>query len=289
MPFTSIGSIADAIENGQYHEQIWYKTGSPTIGSAGRCYDLSMGAGLPRYNAYVGTQYEFTPLAGAGNIGIYTGAIDSTKSTYLTKSLIYDTTASRYPGVFVLLDYLGFYPLVDGDSTDLQTFDNSTSVPRLPTKGAKIMIVSTVPQSSGLSSTATITYTNQNGVAGQTTTCRLDTSSVLGEVINCENRASGAAQAQRFVSLANGDTGVQSIQSLSLNTAAGGFFAVVLVNPLVDLPYIEAGTPSEYEMIQHKGFTPLIQPNAYLNFILQATAGGAGTVSPRGLLTFTRA
>ncbi len=289
MPFTSVGSIADAIEAGHVHEQVLYKTGSPTLGSAGRCYDLSMGAGIPRYNAYVGTQLEFTPLVGSGNVGIYTGEDDPSRTKYLTKIMLYDVSTNKYPGVFILCDYLGFYPLVDGDSVDTQDLTTGVSVPRLSSKGAQVMLVSSVPQTSGLAVVATIVYTNQDGTTGRSTTCRLDSASVLGEVINCEDRASGAAQAQRFLSLANGDTGVRAVESVTLNNAAGGFFSVVLVDPLIEFAYNQAGTATEYEVFQTRGRTCPITSGAYLNFILQATVGGSGIVAPRGLLTFTRA
>lgn len=94
-----------------------HKTSLPVFSSAGMWADASMGAGTPKYNAYVGTQGESTPMYGAGNFGIYTGG-DVSENKHLAEIMLQSTLATLAPADFLLCDYLLNYPLIDMDSTD---------------------------------------------------------------------------------------------------------------------------------------------------------------------------
>lgn len=284
--FASIGALAAAMEAGHLHEQVLFKTGSPTV-AAGLWYDLSMGAGIPKYNAYVGAQLEGTPLVGFANNGIYAGEPSAGRQHFLARAVLYDVTASRYPGVLLLCDYLHHYPLIDGDSTDEQLLDNTAPVQRLPVGGARIMLVCTTPNTSGNTVTATVGYLNQAGAA-RSVQCRINTGSGVGQVLNHAVGGVAAGQAQPWLNLAAGDTGATAITSVQLNNAAGGFFAAVLVEPLCTLALNEAGAAVEYEFMQQQGRPVPIPDGAYLNLLFSGTVGAGGALALRGLFTFAR-
>jgi hypothetical protein len=277
-------AINQAFELGEYHEQPVFKTGSPIM-PAGMWADLSMGAGIPRYNAYVGVQLQGTPLFGEGNFGIYTGQPTVGKQTYLIRGLYNDVTAGRYPGTIVLADYLYFYPLIDGDDTDIQAFENIAPVPRLPRQGAQLALVCTTPNTSGLVVTATINYLNQNG-ALRTTTCQVNSNTVVGQVAHHGNGGIAAGQALLYLPLGSNDTGVSRVVDIQLNNPAGGFFALVMVNQEAVMQVWESSTPIEYEWPLQKSKAVEIVNGAYLNMFACVTGGGL--IAPRLLLEFIR-
>lgn len=262
-----------------------HKTSSPVLGAAGNWADLSVGAGIPRYNAYVGVQGEFTPLEGAGNFGLYTGPTPSAGQDKLIQDAsLSSVTANVAPAWFVLCDYLGHYPLVDMDSTDQQDLDNTASLTRYATgEGVRLMAVCTVPQTA--TATATVVYTNSDGTPGRTVQFHVTTANI--GTINCaDDVAAGVGQRTPFVRLADGDKGVRSVQSITLNNSAGGFVSLVLVKPLLSQVMRETSTVTEKTPFIHDGGNaPKVLPGACLNHIFTSGAS-AGSSVIRGHVAF---
>lgn len=252
-----------------------FKTGSPVLPAAGWWGDLSMSAGIPKYNAYVGAQGEGTPLIGTGNFGLYAGEPVAPATKHLNRILLQTNSATFAPAKFILLDYLYFYPLVDMDSTDLQEFVNLAPMPRYPDgKGVQAMLVSTVPQTGNAA--CTISYTNQDGVPG-----RISTFNVLGpsNVGNCNSSRSLAPGGfNPFIPLDVGDYGIRSVESLQMSTSAGGFCAVVLVQTIASHLIREKGTVTEHFFLRHKPSLPQVKDGAYLNFIFSSGVAAISSV-----------
>lgn len=274
----SLQSLSDALENGREWTSWFHKTGGPSSVGVTRWADFSMGAGTPKYNAYVGAQLQFTPMQGLGNEGIYLGPDQPGYLRHLVTAQIMTGQTTLAPATFMLLDYLGFYPLIDGDSTDQQDMVNAVPLPRH--SGGQVMLVCTTPTAVDVS--GTMSYTNDQGVSGRSATFALQFSTFVGCILSAHTTAN-AAKAP-FLPLAAGDTGVRSIQSITLNGAAGGFFAAVIVKPVLTVPMREAITV-EVQPIVQKAQYPIIQDGAYLNWIY--LVGGSGVATPfRGNLQF---
>lgn len=112
MAIPNIARFAKAMsESGNFHNVFFHKTSGPTP-VAGTWLDLSMGAGTPKYNAYVGSQTTATQFIGSGNDGIYLGQAPAAgKSRYINSALIQSTSNSLAPGMILFADYLLHYPL----------------------------------------------------------------------------------------------------------------------------------------------------------------------------------
>lgn len=269
MGFPSVRSYAESFsKDGRFWQSFMHKTGSPILPAAGWWGDLSMAAGTPKYNAYVGTQGQGTPLVGTGNFGIYAGENQAPATKHLNRIAIKTNSATFAPAKMVLCDYVYFIPLVDMDSTDLQEFDNVTlPMPRFEHgKDLNAMLVTTTPQTAN--ATATITYTNQDGVSGRTSTFNVLGPSNVGN-INC-TLSFAAGGMNPFIPLAQGDYGIQSIDSLQMSASAGGFCAIVLVRPLASVLIREKDTVTEHFFLKHKPSLPVIDDGAYLNFIFSS-------------------
>ena len=280
MGFRGVKPLADALTDGWNYDSFFTKTSSPAPLASDHWGDWSMGAGTPKYNAYVGVQHESTPLFGAGNFGLYSGGNITPKAKHISH-ISFGTNSAAAPAYFELCDYLLFYPLIDCDSTDLQELDNIATLPRyISGEGVKLMIVCTTPQSIA-GAVMTINYTNSNGVAKTTTR-------FLGAVnVGCiqGKGASNGAHCSPFVHLAAGDIGIRSVESVQLNTGAGGFIALVLVRPLVPATLREQNTLTEIDYLFMHPTLRQVYDGAYLNFIYKASA--KSSILMRGHITFT--
>lgn len=283
MSFSGVRQLADAVAtDGREWQSFFFKNSTPN-GGLGRWVDGSVGSGIPVYNAYVGNPLEATSLTGAGNRGIYTGpepGAGQEKYLHVMQALSVSASLLIY---MLLADYLMFYPLVDGDSTDQQDMSNPISLPRYTTgEGVQCMFVVASPMTQ--SGTATISYTNSAGVSGRTATFGLNVSAVIGGIVNTSNSSNAAGAESPFIPLANGDSGIRSIESVTVSGSPGGLFNAVLVKPLAHLQLREVSTAAEKVTVPHSAACPKIQSGAYLNWILNN--GSSTQALLRGFLQF---
>jgi hypothetical protein len=278
-----IASLADAVATtGQEWMSFFFKTGVPAAGAA-RWVDGSVGAGIPIYNPYVGLPLEATVITGAGNRGIYTGPTPATGQQKFLHAMQVVSVSAGVPLYMLLADYLLFYPLIDGDSADTQTMVNTDTLSRYTSgEGVQCMFITASPM--GQNGTVTVTYTNSAGVSGRTTTFGVNTSTTIGCIVNTGGNTNAAAAETPFMPLANGDSGVRSIESVIIAGAPGGLFNAVLVKPLSGLQVRENATAAEKFSVPHSANCPEIQNAAYLNWIINNAT--ATTPLLRGYLHF---
>lgn len=280
MAVRTVFSVAAGIsEQGKFHYQPIYKSNTPTLGVAGRWADLSMGGGIPKYNAYVGGQLEATQLIGSGNNGIYTGSFVGSK--YLQELSLY----SPQSGTFLLCDYLMFYPLIDGDNADEQLFVNDLQLPRYSDGlGVNMALVSTT---TGLSNGSfSVRYTNSNNVSSRITSSVSCLTANTGVISNLNDNSANANATTPFIPLVNGDVGVRSVQSLTFSVTPSGFYTLVLFKPLAQIIVPESAQTVEKTFIQRHSNLPKIEQGAYLNYLYNTQATGSLT-GLRCLHTFT--
>lgn len=263
MPFKSVKDIADAYENGRHHHQRVYRNTSQT-GSAGRWCDGSMSGGNPKYNAYIGPQLESTALIGGGNNGIYTGALPLAGMTKHIAKIEIGTMSTTVPVQHAeLRDLLMFYPLIDGDSTDLQEFTQTDTLPRYTTgEGVRATLVCT--GGAGYNNTpATMTYTNSDGVSGRTTTFY----AINGSTTNvCVQYNSSINSYMPFIQLQGGDKGIRSVESIQFSTGTGLFYTLLLYKPLCNVSMLETTTRAEIDFVNQRMSLPRVYNGAYLAF-----------------------
>lgn len=284
MAIRNISRFARAIaEDGAYQHAWFHKTSGPTP-AAGNWIDLSMGAGIPKYNAYVGGQNVATPLIGSGNDGVFIGANPSSgQKRYINTIMTQATSNSFAPGCVLMMDYLLHYPLTDGDSTDQQDMDNTLTLPRYVTgDDVQCMAVCTTPMTAN--AICTVSYTNQNGVSNRVSTFNIVATANVGTIVSAPDSSASANRRSAFIPLANGDTGIRSIESATMSTGSGGFFALVLVKPLTQIQMLEVGVPVEINLISQRGGNPVaVENGAYINMI--ALVNNTGAIAPfRGMI-----
>lgn len=274
MPITGVAQLAKVLaDNSRVHTQFIHKT-SHADGNSGDFIDLSMAAGNPKFNAYVGDQAAFTPMVGSGNFGIYTGEAEAGRSKYLTHWWLQTMSGNNIPGTFLMLDYVGFYALIDLDLTDLQEMENLVPPTRnADGNGLRLMLVTTTPSTA--IADFTISYTNELGISGRIATGSTGVASFAGNIVTSAEIPYVAGKRGPFIALANGDNGVRSVESVTFAAAAGGFAALVLVRPLAQLVLLESPTVTETDFLRETGGVTEIANDAYVNMIF--TTGGSIT------------
>jgi hypothetical protein len=252
------------------HWQYVFKNTTPVPGTDGFCVDLNQSSGVPKYNPFAGSSITLTPLEGSGNLGVYTGVFETGKIKRLLRWQM--TQLSTAPDHVYLLDYLAFYPLIDTDDPDIQVMDNTLNLPRY--SNGKIVLIVQSPLVNSVP--ITITYTNQDGTSGQSSTFNLIPGAAIGVCATGTGTAGGQGQVTPFFPLAGNDTGVQRIESVQMGGGGGGFICAAIVHPVAELPIFEVRVPSE-KQFGIFGQAPEIKQGACLNFVVSRSPATAGS------------
>lgn len=270
---SNVKDIVDAYDTGQFHYSFWRKVPTQTTAN-GIWFDLSMSPGNPVPNYYAAAPTVAIALTRSGDGGLNHGPDVAPKTKYLHKFLAMTQTSTAAPLQIRICDYLLYYPFVDMSVVEEQPLTTNISLPRYPNgDGVQVMAVEVASQVGG--STFYITYTNQNGISGKISsvvTC--NTQVVNGTIVTSAPNTLGTSGI--FIPLAQGDTGVRSIQSITFLTGDVGLISLVLVKPIASASIYDTTAPVEIDYLIDNGICPIIKDDAYLNMIC----------SPVGTLSF---
>jgi hypothetical protein len=263
--FSSVSELVAAEDVlGCVRYSTWRKT--PTqISTIGIWFDLSMSPGNPVPQYYAASPAVAIALSQSADGGIFHGGAVAPKTKHLRQVMAMTATATPLPMPMRLLDYLLFYPFIDEGTTDEQFMANGVTVPRYTDgAGVQIMAVSVAGRTGGQS--FFVNYTNSDGVAGRISRTVIQNAvSVNGSIVTSDR--ANAAAAGPFIPLQTGDTGVRSIESVTMLGADVGLFTLVLVKPLAQMQIRGIDAPVEVDYLRDFAQCPVIKDNAYLNFI----------------------
>jgi len=234
MPFSSIADVTTAIDNGQVWSQHYFKPGASTVVNS--FTDLSWSSGTPSYNSYAATPLTFSPVVNTNNKYVFTGPNPATgqQKYLLSWNMRHSKTTAGSSSSFMLVDTLGFYPVIDCDSVDLQEMDNTLTLPRYTDgEGVRMAIFASL-STNAVNTSATIVYTNQDGNTSTISTALIN--ETTSHSLASASTSVSANARSFFVSLAPGDTGIRNIISIQLNQGIGGLAYIALVRPLAVLP-----------------------------------------------------
>jgi hypothetical protein len=197
------------------------------------------------------------------------GAIPFTPATGgRDKHLINTSITPFISGVYLLYDRLFHEGGLSATSTAAQTIQGSPASPALTrnTGGAgNIAFYEIYTQIGATTTTLTMTYTNQTGTSGRTSTINIG--------------ATGFREVTRMqrIPLAAGDSGIQSIQEiqLSASTLTAGNFGITIAQPLAWIPVNTTGTMGWRDYTTGLPGIPVIDPNACLALMFIPSAATA--------------
>lgn len=230
--------------------------------SARQWVDLSMAAGNP-----VPQYYAAEPLVAAtldGMRGIFHGVGQSPSTVHLSE-LSLTSAAAGFVGQYSLLDYLLYYPFIDGDDLSEQILDNTVTLPRYADgDGVMAMLVAQAPTTGG--GALTFSYVDADGITRTSPSISCGTASTpIASIMTNQPGTVGATGP--FLPLTQGSRGVRSVTSVTMTSASGGLMALVLVKPLADFALREINTTMERQFVRERAGAPRIVDGAYLNLI----------------------
>lgn len=272
--FRNVGALAACESAGRTHFCSIRKIPSQAS-TAGHWVDLSMAAGNPKPQYYASTPLKFAALDGFD--GIFHGDAKSPSTKHLTHLGLMTPTAGLV-GRYQLLDYVGYYPFIDGDSLDTQALDNTVTLPRYTDgDGLMVMAVASAPTAGG--GAFTFEYVNQSGETRTSPTIYCNTAAASIATLATSEQATTAG-GQWVLPLSGGDRGVRAINSVTFSVASGGLLALVLVKPLATLAIREVNTMAEKEFVTMLPGAPEVKDGAYLGLIMNCAATvAAGTLT----------
>lgn len=256
MAFASLDSIIAALGAGNGEVSQYSKTSITT--TLGRFYSLFKSAGLPAAGS--------TPTTGAGDVptNATTGAIKFTSPSGSNKKhLLRMSCMGPTAGMVFLCDRLVETSGLSGTVTTAQTV-NSVALTRYTDAVGVMCAIEVYSQLGATSRTATISYTNQDGTAGRSGTITIPANALAQEFIGP-------------MTLQGTDTGVQSVQTVTLSASTGtaGDFGITLYKDLASIPY-NANTLEERDEVLQLMNLPELKSGACLALYAYATTTSLG-------------
>ena len=266
MSFANVAALGNISEQGKF---LTFRKVPAVVTVAGSWYDYSMAPGNPAPQYYAAAPLTAQVLARSTDGGLHHGANVSPSKKYLRKITAMSVAAAGVPQRVYLLDYLMFYPFVDMGTTDAQAMTNTQILTR-STDGDGVQMMAVLVAPHGLAGDSfLVNYTNSDGVAGRVTPLHTMNTSVAVNGTLLPTQHSGAGRFGPFMALQGTDSGVRSIESVTCTAGTDvGLFTMVLVKPLAEFTIRGIDAPTEKDFyLQSGGKLPLIEDDAYLNFI----------------------
>ena len=279
----NVRELVDAELNGQSRTSEWVKNINQ-VTTAGVWYDLTGASGNPRAKQW----FDAAPLTAAqitqsSDGGIYHGAnIGSTQTKFLRFVRAACASATPLPMTIKLMDYLLYYPSIEDGNTDPQVMTNSVTLPRW-TDGKGVMMMPVTISSRTGGQTFTVTYTNSDGVAGRVSSIVTQNAVAAPGTITTSASASAGATPDPFIPLQAGDSGVRLVESVQMNGADTGFFAIVLVKPIAELVIRGIDAPYDKDFLLFANELNIIPDDAYISMAVLPNGSLSG-LAVRGLL-----
>lgn len=234
--FNNVAAWARAPDLGRYHLTTFRKAVASAATVANDFVDYTYFAGNPPANFYASSPLEAAHVEAIRGIHVpnVAPARQFVKSLTVMSAASSATATSNQNQRMMLCDYLLYYPFVDTDAVgEQQDMVQTVSLPRY-TDGKGVMMMAVAQSAASTVGTFTVSYTNQDGVAGRTSNITY-TKAVAGGGTIVSSTTSAASGSQPFIQLQAGDSGVRSVESVTFSAAGGGLLAIVLVKPLMHI------------------------------------------------------
>lgn len=258
---------------------IWNKLTDVAF-TAGRWYDMSAFAGTPVANAWAGTALNWrtcdeTTGNGTQIFGLPHGGAVTPDTKHLALASAVTAVATGVPAFIQWVDLQGYYPGINMNVATAQTMVGTPTLRYAGGAGCRMYLVSTVA-SGATAHNISISYTNQAATAGRALPV-----TVAGTASNTAKHICHSGVAANnygpFLPLASGDTGVASVQTVTLSAASlAGTAALCIARPIGHpIPITTVGVLGEREFFTQAPSLPRIMDGACLVPLIFAGAATA--------------
>lgn len=292
--FSSMDELVQKVTSGQGLRVDWNKNFLPTTPAvAGEWHCLARGAGNPTsdslYNTGTNLAFQSTSDSLTTTGGLRHGGNVSPATKHIVNASVGSSAATVAPAVLMLVDLLGFYRITSVTTTTAQTLNNTITIPRY-TDGAGVMAFAWNANATPLGAatpTLTLNYTNQTGTAGKTTPTVLPTCKTAAANGLIMYSGTGSGKYNPFIPLAAGDTGIRSIQSLTISASyLSGEFSIALCRPIITMPIGAQGVLTERDYVNGLPSLPRVYDGANLIWLMGSSVATPVNSSVYGHIDF---
>ena len=289
MAITTTDGIINSVSSGKFARADWNKITGASAYAAGRWYDFSGLGGTPVANAWAGTALTWrTCDESTGNgtqiFGLQHGGNVSSDIKHVINSMAVTAVATGVPGMLMLVDLQGYWPGISNNTTSAQTLLGTPTLRYANGAGCRLYQVQTATSGATAQNIA-ISYTDQGGATGNTlpVTVAMTASAIAGHISHSGTAANNYGP---FLPLANGDSGVQNVATVTMSAANTGTFALCLAKPLLTIPLTTVSVASERDHVYQLPSLPVIKDGACLVWLYFAGAATAAATNFYGANEF---
>lgn len=282
MGFSSLDDMYSEITSGKFHRQDVNKITGGSAYAAGRWYDMSLLNGTPIANAWAGTALAWrscdeTTGNGTQIFGIPHGGNVSPDTKHILNVSALTAVATGVPSQLMLVDLQGYWPGISNNTTAAQTLTGTPTLRYTNGAGCRLFAVQTSVAGATAQNIA-LSYTDTAGNTGNTlpVTVACTASAIVGHITHSGTAANNYGP---FLPLANGDTGVQNVASVTMSAANTGTFALCLAKPLLTIPLVSASVASERDLVNQLPSLPQVKAGACLVWLYFAGAATAASTN----------
>lgn len=282
MPINSLDHLMRKTTDGSVYSADWQFTTNRAC-VASRWNDLSFINSAPgAVNTYPATNGALTWVnCNSSNEFALSIGTNADETSGFTKHIIFGSAVSAVstvvPGVLMLVDLQGYYPGISTNTTDPQILSGTPTLRYPNGNGLKIFPVVTTATAND-TPTLSMSYTNQAAANNRSLSHGLVMSALtpVGTLYHFAPSATSFG-ASPFLPLQNGDTGVQSIQSVTFTTAAAntGTIALCVAKPLITIPIVTISNMVERDFVNQLTSLPRIRNDACLTWLYYSGAAAA--------------
>lgn len=275
MAFATLDDLISELGAGKFARMTGFRTintGATSV--AGRWHECMGGTGSGGVMTLTGTAGVGAALSSAtsGAFPQQTANVTPDTKHILTLSAV-TPAATAVPGILVLTDLLYMYPscVVTGTPS---TLNNGAARPTRHNNGTGVQCSAFVVGALGAATPSlTVTYTDQGGTGSNTGTLTASANSL--PVGACLTGGSAATLGSLYMNLANGDSGVRTLDSYTIASGTTGTVTFMLHRPLATIPLVAANVAGERDFLFNMPSLPQIPDDACLGMFL--LTGGALT------------
>ena len=278
MGFTSMDDLVSEVTNGKFWRSDWNKITGAAAYTAGRWYDFSGLNGSPIANSFSGTALNWQTTTESSGFGIYNGGNVSTDTKHILNVAAVTGVATGVPGVLMLVDMQGYYPGINMNIATAQTMVGTPTLRYTNGVGVRAFLVVTATTGATAHNVA-LSYTNTASTAGRSlpVTVACTASAIVPHITHSGTAANNYGP---FLPLASGDTGIKSVETVTISAASGaGTAALVLARPLLSLPITTVSIAAERDLINQLPSLPRIYDGACLTWLYFAGAATAASTN----------
>lgn len=285
MAIQSIDNLIASISAGKSTRYDFNKITGGSAYAAGRWYDMSMLNSMPVANAWAGTALNWrtcdeTTGNGTQVFGMPHGGNVSPDKKHLLNMNAWGTAATAVPSTLMLVDLQGYYPGISNNTTSAQTLLGTPTLRYTNGEGVRAFMVQTAVAGATAQNIA-LSYTDQAGNAANAlpVTVACTASAIAGHISHSGTAANNYGP---FLPLASGDTGIRSIQTVTMSAANTGTFALCLARPLASITLSVSGLMTEKDLLNQIPSLPEIKDGACLVWLYGAGAATAASTTFAG-------